>query len=467
MATIDPETGCTIPASGSWPVDPQEPIAIREDRLWVDGCFDFFHHGMAPLDYNFASQSNIDVITGHAGVLLQSRRLGSSLLCGIHNDIDITRNKGPTVMSLPERVAAVEACRFATKAIPHAPYVTSIPWISHYGCKYVTHGDDITSDAGGEDCYRFVKKAGRMKIVPRTKGISTTDLVGRMLDGTRDHFVKSLESVVKGEEKCETGEGDEVGRLLTEYAACANGRDPGIEVFTFEKERSPAFSKIVQGTSPQPDQRIVYVDGAFDLFSSGHIAFLQTVSQMEAERGEQNGWFTEAKVRERIERAGSDYPPAFIVAGVHSDAVVNSHRGANYPIMNIIERGLCVVQCTYIHAVVFGAPFVPDQSYLESLPFGASGAKVPDAVYHGPTKSPGRDEYADAKAMNIYIETPVHAFQTVNAEQIVGRIMERKEDYIERQRKKGIKSLAERQAGKLQRRLQVREEGGICDCFQL
>lgn len=349
-------------------------------------------------------------------------------------------------MSLAERVAAMEACRFSTKVIPDAPYVTSIPWISHYGCQYVTHGDDITSDAGGEDSYRFVKRAGRMKIVPRTKGISTTDLVGRMLDQTKDHFVRSLEAVVEGKEKSETGDAKEIGRLMKEYAAGENGVDPGIEVFTFDEQRTSAFQRIVEGVRPRPGQRIVYVDGAFDLFSSGHISFLQTVSQMEAERGEQNGWFTEAKQRERIEKTGSDYPPAFVVAGVHSDVVVNSHRGANYPIMNIIERGLCVVQCAYIHAVVFGAPFVPTKAYLESLPFGETGAKLPDAVYHGPTVSPGRDEYADAKTLGIYVETATHAFQEVNAEQIVGRIMERKEDYIERQRKKGIKSLAERAA---------------------
>jgi glycerol-3-phosphate cytidylyltransferase-like family protein len=78
-------------------------------------------------------------------------------------------------------VLAAEACRWTTKVVPYAPYVTSLDWITHYGAKYVVHGDDITSDAGGEDCYRYVKAAGRFKVVKRTPGISTTDLVGRML----------------------------------------------------------------------------------------------------------------------------------------------------------------------------------------------------------------------------------------------------------------------------------------------
>ncbi|KAI7705962.1 hypothetical protein KC353_g12557, partial [Hortaea werneckii] len=83
--THDPEAGCLVPEPGNWPVPPQDDQEILEDRLWIDGCFDFFHHG-------------------HAGVMLQSRRLGNQLVVGLHNDEDIAANKGPTVMSLAERV---------------------------------------------------------------------------------------------------------------------------------------------------------------------------------------------------------------------------------------------------------------------------------------------------------------------------------------------------------------------------
>lgn len=34
-----------VPAPGQWPVDPQEEVPISKDRIWVDGCFDFSHHG--------------------------------------------------------------------------------------------------------------------------------------------------------------------------------------------------------------------------------------------------------------------------------------------------------------------------------------------------------------------------------------------------------------------------------------
>lgn len=40
---------------------------------------------------------------GHAGAMLQARRLGQQLLVGVHSDQDILENKGPTVMTLEER----------------------------------------------------------------------------------------------------------------------------------------------------------------------------------------------------------------------------------------------------------------------------------------------------------------------------------------------------------------------------
>lgn len=35
----------TVPSHGQWPVDPQDDVPISKDRIWVDGCFDFSHHG--------------------------------------------------------------------------------------------------------------------------------------------------------------------------------------------------------------------------------------------------------------------------------------------------------------------------------------------------------------------------------------------------------------------------------------
>lgn len=257
-------------------------------------------------------------------------------------------------------VAAVEACRWATKSIPHAPYVTTLPWISHYGCQYVVHGDDITSDSNGEDCYRFVKAAGRFLVVKRTPGISTTDLVGRMLLCTKNHFVKSVKDILEGNEGSDNAEdrkahGADLMQRLRDYATDETGHQPGPEVWLWNGsdtakidqvvEQAGKFEALIKGVPPKPGQRIVYVDGGFDLFSSGHIEFLRRVWDLEEAEGRKNGWYEESERQMRIAEQGADYGPAFIIAGIHDDSVINHWKGLNYPIMNIFERGLCVLQC--------------------------------------------------------------------------------------------------------------------------
>ncbi|KAI4597462.1 hypothetical protein KJ359_004570 [Pestalotiopsis sp. 9143b] len=408
---------------------------ILEDRIWVDGCWDFFHHG-------------------HAGAMLQARQLGDELFVGVHSDESILENKGPTVMTLQERLAAVDACRWVTKSVAHAPYVTQLDFISHFGCKYVVHGDDITSDSSGEDCYRFVKAAGRFKVVKRTPSISTTDLVGRMLLCTRTHFIKSLENTLAGQEGHGTeaekkAVGEAMSERIAQYATDETGKAPGADVWFWSaslaaksqatEEEKGSFRSHLKGPGPRLGQRVVYVDGGFDLFSSGHIEFLRLVVEAEEKLARAEGWFEQQAVDERIGKGG-DYGPVFVVAGVHDDEVINHWKGVNYPIMNIFERGLCVLQCRHVNAVVFGAPFSPTKSYLTSLPWG-----TPDALYHGPTSFMplSYDPYEAPKAMGIFQKISSHAFGEVNAGTIVQRIMKSRDLYEERQRKKGVKASVE------------------------
>lgn len=257
------------------------------------------------------------------------------------------------------RVAAVDACRWVTKSVPDAPYVTQLDWVSHHGCRYVVHGDDITSDSSGEDCYRFVKAANRFKVVKRTPSISTTDLVGRMLLCTKVHFIKSLEGALNGDE----GHGTEAERRAESqamkervrlYATDESAKKPGVDVWFWSAaieakigntaEERGTFKDLFRGSGPKPGQRVVYVDGGFDLFSNGHIEFLRLVTQAEEELAKNDGWYDQQAVEERKGK-GADYGPVFVVAGVHDDKVINYWKGVNYPIMNIYERGLCVLQC--------------------------------------------------------------------------------------------------------------------------
>ena len=263
-----------------------------------------------------------------------------------------------------------------------------------------------------------------------------------MLLCTKTHFIKSLTEVLAGKE----GSGilaerqkmaQDMLQRIKDYATDETGFNPHVDVWTWkasaqarlEQTNTEAgqFNKLVDGVPPSPGRRLVYVDGGFDLFTPGHIEFLKKVQQAEAEE-------------------------AYVIAGVHDDEVINHWKGVNYPIMNIFERGLCVLQCRYVNAVIFGAPFSPSRSYLKSMPLGSLSA-----VYHGPTSFMplNYDPYVDAKTMGIFQQISKHNFQDLNAAEIVQRIMKGREAFEERQRRKGEKSVGE---DALRRREMLEEE---------
>lgn len=350
---------------------------ILDDRIWVDGCWDFFHHGTIPKSFQIAIPGNTtnfyfrtcrrNAASSTARYRARSRhpfrRVHPREQGAYGHDAGRTVNTRGVWCLLSadssSRISAVDACRWVTQSVAYAPYVTSLPWISHYGCKYVVHGDDITSDSSGEDCYRYVKAAGRFKVVKRTPSISTTDLVGRMLLCTRTHFIKSFTKLLSGQEGSGTEEerkkeGVAMTERIQQYATDQTGLHPGSSVWFWTasmaaredhtEEEKGVFSRLCEGSQPKPGQRVVYVDGGFDLFSSGHIEFLRRVIKEEERIGVEEGWYLEEAVQERTGR-GSDYGPVFVIAGVHDDEVINHWKGVNYPIMNIYERGLCVLQC--------------------------------------------------------------------------------------------------------------------------
>jgi len=198
-----------------------------------------------------------------------------------------------------------------------------VDWLNHFGCKYVVHGDDVTTDAAGGDTYRDVKAAGRFKIVKRTPDISTTDIVGRMLLYTKQHHIKDLPQLLKDRP-------DMMDRVKM-YATDETGLNIGSSVWNWEGKvegqvKRDICREFVKGRDPIKGQRVVYVDGGFDLFSSGQIEFLRVVVELE-------------------KKTYPDLPPPFLIAGVHDDATINLHKGLNYPIMSMYERGLCVLQC--------------------------------------------------------------------------------------------------------------------------
>lgn len=349
---------------------------MAETRVWCDGCYDMVHFG-------------------HANSLRQAKAMGDYLVVGVHTDEEITKHKGPPVFTEQERYRMVRAIKWVDEVVEAAPYVTTLETLDRHRCEFCVHGDDITMTADGTDTYHIVKSSGRYKECQRTQGVSTTNLVGRMLLLSKEHLQRGDQEYSVDRDRSQDMSSD------------STARSPWTGVSQF----LPTTQKILQFSNkegPRPSDKIVYVAGAFDLFHVGHLDFL-----------------------EKARAQGS-----YLIVGLHTDPVVNRYKGFNFPIMNIHERTLSVLAYRCVDEVVIGAPYSVTSEMLDHFRVSV--------VCHGMTTiSPdieGEDPYSEPKARGMFIQ--VDSGNELTTEMLVQRILDRRMDYQERNRKKEEKELA-------------------------
>lgn len=351
--------------------------AGKEVRVWMDGAFDMMHYG-------------------HMNAFRQGAALGTFLIVGVNSDESITVNKGQPVCNDEERLACVQGCKFVNEVVKNVPYVMSPEYVNFiiekYEIDFVVHGDDPCLTPDGKDVYAYAKEIGKYRSIPRTEGVSTTDIVGRMLLNTRSHHNKedSYEDLLLNDQE---GGGlispdKKLGRVRAESANqkdmlraagsssgsspntragdCNNGADSdeedGASVMSIAQskellaenalhdalyKRKSNFlttSHILRLFSagvlpPKPSDRVIYIAGDWDMFHAGHI---ETLKQA---------------------RALGDY----LIVGVHGDSIVNARFGYNLPIMNLQERVLSVLGSKNVDDVLIDAPFEITSDMMSAL----------------------------------------------------------------------------------------------------
>ncbi|CAM8964694.1 unnamed protein product [Rhodiola kirilowii] len=366
---------------------PNGPLGFRRRRkkrpvrVYMDGCFDMMHYG-------------------HCNALRQARAVGDELVVGIVSDDEIIANKGPPVTPLHERMIMVSAVKWVDEVIPDAPYAITADFMkklfNEYNIDYIVHGDDPCTLPDGTDAYELAKKAGRYKQIKRTEGVSSTDIVGIAFIPSRFSSVQWLvmvpTSVLVASYVSFTSQKDEDG---------GSGSATGISQFFPTSRRIVQFSN---GKGPGPNARVVYIDGAFDLFHAGHVEIL------------------------RVARSLGD----FLLVGIHTDQTVSEQRGKHRPIMNLHERSLSVLACRYADEAIIGAPAVVSRDMI--MTFNIS------IVVHG-TVAENNDylkekdnPYAVPISMGIFklLESPLD----ITTSTIIRRIVSNHEAYEKRNAKK-------------------------------
>jgi ethanolamine-phosphate cytidylyltransferase len=118
---------------------------------------------------------------GHVSLLREARRHGDWLVVGVLSDDTAASYKRRPIMTLAERVAVIESCRYVDEVIEDAPLRVTKEFLAAREITTVVHGDDL-SPRNAEFVYGPAAAAGKLIYVPRTGGISTTQLIQRVLD---------------------------------------------------------------------------------------------------------------------------------------------------------------------------------------------------------------------------------------------------------------------------------------------
>lgn len=118
---------------------------------------------------------------GHAKVLKQAKKLFKHvhLIVGVSGDEETIEKKGKIVMNEKERCEIIEHCKWADEILCPCPWVLSVEFLKEQKIHYVAH-DDLPY-IGGVDIYYDIKKAGMFRATQRTEGISTSDIILRII----------------------------------------------------------------------------------------------------------------------------------------------------------------------------------------------------------------------------------------------------------------------------------------------
>jgi ethanolamine-phosphate cytidylyltransferase len=321
----------------------------KDVRIWMDGAFDMMHYG-------------------HMNAFRQGAALGTYLIVGVNSDASITVNKGQPVCNDDERLQCVAGCKFVNEVVTDVPYVMSPEYVKHiiekYDIDYIVHGDDECLTPDGKDVYAAAKAMDKYRSIPRTEGVSTTDIVGRMLLNTKTHHNnKESDNIMYDTNPNDSSPDKNLGRVRAESWHKADDgadSDDDLSVLSIANDNTAAdalhniltnrrsnflttshilrqFSMGVQ--PPKKTDRVVYIAGDWDMFHAGHILAIANAKKM------------------------GDY----LIVGIHADSIVNARYGYNLPIMNLQERVLSVLGCKNVDDVLIDAPYTITGDMISSL----------------------------------------------------------------------------------------------------
>ncbi|KAM7259145.1 hypothetical protein ACFE04_014886 [Oxalis oulophora] len=135
--------------------DPNSNNPDRPLRVYADGIYDLFHFG-------------------HAGSQILTSLLDAAMM---------------------RPLTSIRVKPWVDEVIPDAPWVLNQEFMDKHKIDYVAHDALPYADASGagKDVYEFVKSVGKFKETQRTDGISTSDIIMRIVKDYNQYVMRNLD----------------------------------------------------------------------------------------------------------------------------------------------------------------------------------------------------------------------------------------------------------------------------------
>lgn len=138
------------------------PLIGRYVNVFCNGVYDLCH-------------------VGHMNIFRVAASYGTRLIVGVHNDEDVESYKRKPTMNHKERCDAVSKQKFVDQVIPNCPLNLTKEFIKQHNIHIVVCSEEY--DKPDDEYYRAARELGILRVLPRTEGISTTDLRNRIKEG--------------------------------------------------------------------------------------------------------------------------------------------------------------------------------------------------------------------------------------------------------------------------------------------
>ena len=307
-------------------------------RVYVDGCFDLMHFGHANALRQARAIASFASTGGKEGGDVEGAEVEVELIVGLVSDEEILRCKGPPVLPEQERVKCVRAVKWVDDIIANVPYELTREFVEElfsekYGIDCIVHGDDPCYLPDGTDAYAIPKALGKYREIKRTEGVSTTDLVARLLEyaDASENTSKSAGDESSGGKRSEKNERHEArfcttASRIAQFAAKVSYSKTSKMHEETEKRKT---DKKQRKNEKNEETTCCYVVGAFDVFNAGHVELLEECS------------FVADKV---------------VCAVIADEYLTRDQTNQPPPMLNQSERAMSAIACRHCDDVVVGAP---------------------------------------------------------------------------------------------------------------